>query len=125
MSISNANETYNYNDTLLRCFGRLESRGIQVAGIYTELVYHPHLYEDCIVCQNNLIVEADDLLEGCERIYCVVTKDRDGEAAGYYHSKEDPIDDGSIKQFFAKIFAKKAIMEECDEITDTDSKEGN
>lgn len=121
MSISN--EKYGYNDTLMRCFGRLESRGIQVVGIYTELGYGPHLYEDCIVCQNNLIVEEDDLLEGCERIYCVVTKDRDGDVAGYHYSKEDPIDDGSIKQFFAKVFAKKAITEEYDEITD--NKEDN
>lgn len=120
-----ANEKYSYNDTLLRCLGRLESRGIQVIGIYTELVYSPYLYEDCIVCQNNLIVENDDLLDGCERIYCVVTKDRSGEATGYYYSKEDPIDDGSIKQFFAKVFVKKAIMEECDDITDTDTKEDN
>lgn len=121
MSISN--EKYGYNDTLMRCFGRLESRGIQVAGIYTELVYNPHLYEDCIVCRNNLIVEEDDLLEGCGRIYCIVTKNCNSDVTGYYHSKEDPIDDGSIKQFFAKVFVKKATTEEYDEITD--NKEDN
>lgn len=109
------NKKYGYNDTLLRCLGRLESRGIQVVGIYTELIYKPHLYEDCIICQNNLIVEDDDLLEGCERIYCIVTKDCNDEAVGYYYSKEDPIDDGSIKQFFAKIFVKKTTTKECKE----------